>query len=677
MSLAISTRSTIVLVGVVTLIGIALSTPTAVAQRTPPPDTVTITTAYGEKLTIYPEKFHVYDIPADRFEEMTGIDPKWQTREPPIGSPATKSLTPETGRVLTVLVEWPDHLADPLFHPREAYDALLYSDGLYPTGSVNDYFQEVSYGAFNITGDVVGWVTLASDYDELYDIFEIIRTIDPYVNFADYDGNGDGYVDAMWLIHAGPGQEDTHNPEDIWSHAYLGMNIPTADGVAIEGWSMQAEEHANGDIISIRVFCHEYGHILGLPDLYDTGGKLDTTTYFTPNDQNDHPLIDWDVMGYAGYHIMSHGNLTCPSHFSAWSRIALGWATTEVPPCLEGTYDLYNIETYSTQNIFKIPITDDGTEYFLLEYRNSHSSAIFDHLNSDFSAYCPWFTPGPDTLDQGLLILHVDDKVYPNDGLPQYPNYAVLTVDAGYDPAHPWDGSEFTEWWYPYEFRIGALFSPDDPGQTVLSPTTTPSSDGYTGPSGVTIEVLSQNSDYLTIYISKPLPPVFEPVAPVSVPETEILEVLIAASDPNCTVPGLWPLDLPDFASFSDSGNGHGVLTLEPLIGDLGPETAFLVATDGHLVDTMEVEITVTPPPCSCPCHGDPECDGVTDVLDVVRAVNTAFRSTPPVFDPNCPFERTDVGCSYFTNVIDVVKFVNVTFRGGDPNIEFCDPCAP
>ncbi|HUU44417.1 MAG TPA: hypothetical protein VM118_01685, partial [Acidobacteriota bacterium] len=322
-------------------------------------------------------------------------------------------------------------------------------------------------------------------------------------------------------------------------------------------------------------------------------------------------------------------------------------------------------------------ITDDGTEYFLLEYRNPRSSAQFDHLNSDFSAYCPWFTPGRDTLDQGLLVLHVDDKVYPNDGWPDFPNYAVLTVDAGYDPAHPWDGSEFTEWWYPYEFRVGALYSPDDPGQTVLSPTTTPSSDGYTGPSGITIEVLSQNNEYITVYISKPSAPAFDALAPITVDEHQTREVLVIAADPNCTDPVLSPLTLPAFGSFADSGNGHGVLTLTPDWGDAGGYSATLIAGDGSLADTMEVAITVTVPTCICPCHADPECDGVTNVLDVVRAVNVAFRGAPAVFDPNCPYKQTDVDCSGFTNVIDVVKFVNVAFRGGDPAVQYCDPCAP
>ncbi|HUU45891.1 MAG TPA: hypothetical protein VM118_09175, partial [Acidobacteriota bacterium] len=80
---------------------------------------------------------------------------------------------------------------------------------------------------------------------------------------------------------------------------------------------------------------------------------------------------------------------------------------------------------------------------------------------------------------------------------------------------------------------------------------------------------------------------------------------------------------------------------------------------------------------CSCPCHGDPQCDGATDVLDVVKAVNVAFRGAVAITDPLCPTEQTDVSCDGVTNVIDVVKFVNVAFRNGDVMAEFCDPCAP
>ncbi len=80
---------------------------------------------------------------------------------------------------------------------------------------------------------------------------------------------------------------------------------------------------------------------------------------------------------------------------------------------------------------------------------------------------------------------------------------------------------------------------------------------------------------------------------------------------------------------------------------------------------------------CGCDCHTDPICDNATDILDVVAAVDIAFRGQPVLDDPNpsCPYKRTDVDCSNATDVLDVVRIVNVTFRGGDPTGEYCSPC--
>jgi len=90
-----------------------------------------------------------------------------------------------------------------------------------------------------------------------------------------------------------------------------------------------------------------------------------------------------------------------------------------------------------------------------------------------------------------------------------------------------------------------------------------------------------------------------------------------------------------------------------------------------------DVIVTTTGSACSCPCHGDPQCDSVANVQDVVQTVNVAFRGAAPVFDPQCPKQRTDVNCDGYSTVQDVVKVVNVAFRGANPATEFCDPCAP
>jgi len=80
---------------------------------------------------------------------------------------------------------------------------------------------------------------------------------------------------------------------------------------------------------------------------------------------------------------------------------------------------------------------------------------------------------------------------------------------------------------------------------------------------------------------------------------------------------------------------------------------------------------------CYCHCPADPDCDGLTDVFDVIAAVDVAFRSAPPNPDPypQCPRERTDTNCDGLTNVFDVVAFVDVAFRAGNPETVFCVPC--
>ncbi|MBI5266829.1 MAG: thrombospondin type 3 repeat-containing protein [candidate division Zixibacteria bacterium] len=97
-----------------------------------------------------------------------------------------------------------------------------------------------------------------------------------------------------------------------------------------------------------------------------------------------------------------------------------------------------------------------------------------------------------------------------NNGTPYMPHYHVMVEDAGYNPAYNYTNnpggnvSDSAQWWYPYETRKGALFSPDVPGQKVFGPSTTPNSNGYYGPSGIAVSVDSIVGDHLYVSISQP-----------------------------------------------------------------------------------------------------------------------------------------------------------------------------
>lgn len=79
---------------------------------------------------------------------------------------------------------------------------------------------------------------------------------------------------------------------------------------------------------------------------------------------------------------------------------------------------------------------------------------------------------------------------------------------------------------------------------------------------------------------------------------------------------------------------------------------------------------------CDCGCHGDPFCDGILNIQDVVSTIDVAFRNGTPVAQPYCPRQATDLNCDGIVNIQDIVIMLDVTFRGQDPDQAICNPCA-
>lgn len=273
--------------------------------------------------------------------------------------------------------------------------------------SVKDYFGEVSYGEliFEDT-DVVNWDTATNNHDyygtsnakaaELVE--EAVQLADAAgFDFSPFDNDGDDYVDGVIVIHQGPGEEESGQDTDIWSHTWSlsaasGVNPVVTDGVTIDTYIICPEILFNdGDtqIITIGVFCHEFGHVLGLPELYDPLG-------YTQG------IGDWGTMAYGCWNGTPIGS--SPSHFCAWSKWFLGWVTpTQISG--EGWPDdkttIKAVEDYDT-GIYQFLDNPDTTldwtpggvgvgEYFLLENRQ--------HVGFD-----------SDLPGTGLLIWHIDES---------------------------------------------------------------------------------------------------------------------------------------------------------------------------------------------------------------------------------------------------------------------------
>ena len=471
----------------------------------------------------------ILDVPQNIMDKQFGKIPASQlTRQDSIDI-ASFRFTSDTLKVLAILVKWTDR---PNTYSKLTFDSLLFSRNVFPGGSVADYFYEVSYGKAIVVGQVIDWCKVGM-YNPNYNFENLLPLLDPIIDYSQFDGNHDGDVDAVVFIRAGNGQEDSHNTNDIWSYAIVdppGSGPGPFDGVHVNRWNTSPETRPLHNPNNprqftgvnarnrIRVFCHELSHCFGLPDLYDYDDKIDTTTYYTPNDYNDHPVNDWCIMGYGGYGLFSLGS-DIPSHLCGWSKKELGWIT---PVTLaEGTYHnlvIHNIETTNDSSLFLLPIIPAQGEYFLLEYRNPNSTAKYDKLDSDYSVFFwPVLTYGCDPLDRGLIITHVHDSLGAyyyriNNGTPDYAHYTVKIEDAGYNPSRDaytnpggWV-SDSAQWWYPYETQLAAPFSNNVSGQETFSYYTNPSTQGYFGPSWITVKVDSIVDDKLYAYVRIPGP---------------------------------------------------------------------------------------------------------------------------------------------------------------------------
>lgn len=296
-------------------------------------------------------------------------------------------------RCLAILVQFQD-VKFTLENPNALFKDMLNEEGFNrhrATGSAADYFKASSNGQFVPQFDVYGPVTLpynmsyyggndmtgndARPYEMVPHAVDLLRD---QIDFSIYDTDNDGVVDNIYFFYAGYGEADGGPANSIWPHSWnihddLGMEI-YMNGKLINHYATSNELvwGKSNELAGIGVFCHEFSHVLGLPDLYSTT----YTGAFTPG--------EWSLMDHGSYNNDSH---TPPCH-TGYERYCLGWVepfrlkdplnVTMYPISQEGAYS----------DVYMIP-TEKKTEYFILENRQQRG----------WDEYIP---------GHGLLVWHID-----------------------------------------------------------------------------------------------------------------------------------------------------------------------------------------------------------------------------------------------------------------------------
>jgi M6 family metalloprotease-like protein len=384
---------------------------------------------------------------------------------------------PSTGKrkILMLLIQFPGLKSK---YPDSSFNNMMNLQGYKGTGSFNNYYFQNSYTKLNMEVDVFGWYTADTSYlhygNQNTDaaarqlVVEAVNAAHTAgVDFSKYDNDGDSIVDGIMVVHSGYGAEEGGRTQYIWSHhSYLGNKSVTYNNVKIDRYTIQPEVRGRVQrMAGIGVFCHEFGHMLGLPDMYDTKGSSE---------------------GDGEYELMAGGawlnKEKTPSSLSAFSKIWLGWVNPKIITD-SGKYLLKAAAADST--IYKT-LTPVQGEYYLLENRQPNG----------YDAALP---------AKGLAIWHVDEKIM-NSASPEWAYNSVNN-----NISHPGLALMQADGKNDLEKGVNRGDSGDFyPGSTVDSSfgdNTLPNAKSYSGRnSGISISTIKQLADSSIIFGFSALP---------------------------------------------------------------------------------------------------------------------------------------------------------------------------
>ena len=284
--------------------------------------------------------------------------------------------------------------------------------------SVGMYFKDMSFGAFTPQFEVIGPITVpyslttfggvnAAHNDE--DVKGLVRyavsTIKDIVDYSDFDYDGDGKVDLVYIVHAGYGQNTGGPATSIW--AKTGHFDTSEEGEELNWYSIASElnmkegYYASPQINGVGVFCHEFSHAMGLPDIYpyDTSARI-----------NNQEMEYWDLMDGGEY----TRNGYCPTAYTAWEREVMEWMTIDTL-----TDDENGIEI--------IPVNDGGKAYRFINDNDPKEYMMIENIQNS-----SWNTS---LLGHGLMVYHVKWPTanvsytdHPNDTAGE-PGMAIIPAD--------------------------------------------------------------------------------------------------------------------------------------------------------------------------------------------------------------------------------------------------------
>ena len=350
---------------------------------------------------------------------------------------------PATGtvRVLVLLIQYSSSTTGLPFSMDSGSDSVFYKNLLEDnTGlTMTQYYKDMSKDSLTLTFDVYGPYSAANSLEYYgqnltngYDrypatlVAEAVNAADAEVDFSDYDNDGNGYVDTVIIIHAGPGEEFGADDNTIWSHNWTlssaassgdGPGAILHDGVTINNYTIQPEYNNTPGDSTIGVFCHEFGHVLGLPDLYDTYGETNG-------------VGDWSLMSGGSWGSYDGED---PSPLLAWERYRIGgesWITISNLAADTTGNSIDDIE--NSFSAYKISLGTSG-QYLILEGKKETSSS-------------GWYVP-----ESGILITHIDENI-----ISKYID--SNTINAGYDYVHGVNVIEAESDYYDDEGR-GSLWN--------------------------------------------------------------------------------------------------------------------------------------------------------------------------------------------------------------------------